>query len=378
MTHTTIGSGPHPTPHTPATTGTDPGASPAPDRSPAVDPVRAPGVDPGRAPGPGPELDPVREARLAGVLRSWWLDERPAWTDPGWWDAPVRAEVRRLLWLPAGPDLAAALADLPRNGVCPAPHADDRVLPGFPTPGHAPGWPCACQVVTAAGWEACAAWVAAGAAEALVDAAGPAPVAFDTGGHQIHDPARDELAPALRSTTGSMGNRITAARSLLAHPALVDLLATGAVSGWAARVVTREVDTLDPDQATTVVTAVCDRIRTRNQSSRRAYNSAEVARITRSTRLRLAGAPDQHIRARAHAQRRVQVLPGTDGMATLIADLAETDAHRIHHRLTALTAALRTGVYQGPRTGPLLSRGCSRWFSVEGSVISSRPRRCSW
>lgn len=38
----------------------------------------------------------------------------------------------------------------------------------------------------------------------------------------------------------------------------------------------------------------------------------------------------------------------------------------------------KVGVYQVPRTGPLLSRGCSRWFSVEGSVISSRPRRCSW
>ncbi len=297
-------------------------------------------------------LDPVLEARLAGVLRSWWLDERPAWTDSGWWDAPIRAEVRRLLWLPAGPDLAGALSDLPRGGSCPAAHTDDRVLPGFPTPGQAPGWPCACQVVTAAGWEACAAWVAAGAAGALVDAAGPAPVEFTTGGQQIHDPARDELAPALRSTTGSMGNRISAARSLLTHPALVDLLATGAVSGWAARVVTREVDTLDPDQAATVVTAVCARIRTRNQSSRRAYNSAEVARITRTTRLRLAGPPDQHIRARAHAHRRVQVLPGTDGMATLIADLAETDAHRIHHRLTALTAALRTDLtgQHDPRT----------------------------
>ena len=296
--------------------------------------------------------DPVVEARLAGMLRSWWLDERPAWTDPGWWDAPVRDEVRRLLWLPAGPDLAAGLSDLPRGGSCPAPHTDDRVLPGFPTPGHAPGWPCACQVVTAAGWDACAAWVAASAAEALIDAAGPAPVAFTAGGQQIHDPARDELAPALRSTTASMGNRITGARSLLAHPALVHLLATGAVSGWAARVVVREVDTLDPDQAATVVTAVCDRISTRSRSSRRAYNSAEVARITRTTRLRLAGPPDQHVRARAHAQRRVQVLPGTDGMATLIADLAETDAHRIHHRLTALTAALRadlTGQHD-PRT----------------------------
>lgn len=35
-------------------------------------------------------------------------------------------------------------------------------------------------------------------------------------------------------------------------------------------------------------------------------------------------------------------------------------------------------VYQVLRTSPLLSRGCSPWFSVEGSVISSRPRRCSW
>jgi hypothetical protein len=104
--------------------------------------------------------------------------------------------------------------------------------PGWPTPGHAPGWPCACQIVTAAAWEGCASWLAAGAAAALVAAAGPDPVEFDVGdGRQrIHDPAREELAHALRTSIPAMGNRIGAARALTAQPQLVGLVESAAIS----------------------------------------------------------------------------------------------------------------------------------------------------
>ena len=129
------------------------------------------------------------EARLHRLLGLWWQDERPAWTDPSWWQATLAEPVRRLLWLPPGPDLVAALAEADGGATCPVDHSEDRPLPGFPVPGRAEGWPCACQVVAAAAWDACCSWVAARSAQALVTAAGRDKVTFRTphAGQQLPD-----------------------------------------------------------------------------------------------------------------------------------------------------------------------------------------------
>ena len=149
-----------------------------------------------------PDADPAREARLDGLLRAWWREERPAWTEGSWWDTTLHEDVRRLLWLAPDPRVATALAGPAPAGPCPMPHADEMMLPDWPTPGHAPGWPCACQIVTAAAWEACASWLDVQSAAALVTAASAEEVEFDVGeGRQrIHDPAREELAHALRTS----------------------------------------------------------------------------------------------------------------------------------------------------------------------------------
>jgi len=285
-------------------------------------------------------VDPAREERLARLLRAWWMDERPAWTAQDWWDAPVRPEVRGLLWLPAGPLLAAAVVAVPRGVSCPDPHVADSP-PGARSPGHTPGWPCACQVVLAAAWEACAAWCAAGATVSLVDAVGPEPVTFDAPlSGQVIDPAREELALALRVTPGSMDNRIGAARALVAHPALLHLVEAGAISSWAARLVVLELGDLTPEQSTEVVADVCERISRRLTSGRRAWNSAEVARAARMARRRICPDGDQGARERAFSRRRVQVFPDRNGMASLVADLDEVSAHRIHRRLSAIANGL--------------------------------------
>ena len=285
-----------------------------------------------------------REARLEALLRSWWRDERPAWTEESWWDATLDEQVRRLLWLAPGPLLVAALTDLPTGDHCPVAHAQDRVLPDWPTPGHAPGWPCSCQIVTAAAWDACASWLATRLAASLVNAAGPEPVSFDiAGGHQqIHDPAREELAHALRSTIPAMGNRIGHARALTEHPQLVALVESAAISAWAGRLVLDHVVGLDQQDAENVIAEVCSRVQHRLSSGRRPYHSAEVNRVARAARLRVCSESVQQARIRAFAARRVTVHATGDGMATLIADLADIDAHRIHRRLTALAAGLES------------------------------------
>ena len=290
-----------------------------------------------------PDADPAREARLDGLLRAWWREERPAWTEGSWWDTTLHEDVRRLLWLAPGPRLATALAGLAPAGPCPMPHADEMVLPDWPTPGHAPGWPCACQIVTAAAWEACASWLAVQSAAALVTAAGAEEVEFDVGeGRQrIHDPAREELAHALRTSIPAMGNRIGAARALTSHPRLVVLVESAAISAWAGRLVLDHVTDLGDQDAARVIEDVASRIHHRLATGRRPYHSAEVNRLARAARLRVCPETAQESRVRAFATRRVVVHPGGNGMATLIADLAEVDAHRIHRRLTAIAAGLQ-------------------------------------
>jgi hypothetical protein len=288
------------------------------------------------------EVADERETRLAALLRAWWQDERPAWTEIDWWDAPVRNEVRSLLWLRAGPRLAAALAAIDHSARCPEPHTGESP-PGRPEPGHATGWPCACMVVLAAAWEACAAWAAAGAAVALVDAVGPEPAVIDVPAtrQQVTDPAREELAHALRMSPTSMGNRISAARGLVCHPQLVELVESAAISPWAARLVVLEVTDLSAAQAAEVADRVCRRVRERLSSGRRAWTSAEVGRAARMARRRLCPDTDRKARQRAFTRRRVQVFPDSNGMSSLVAHLDEADAHRIHRRLSALARGLK-------------------------------------
>ncbi len=297
----------------------------------------------------GDARDGAHDSRLDRLLRAWWLDERPAWTEYGWWDTPVREEVRVLLWLPAGPALATALSSIESPTRCPNPH-DGENLPGLPAPGHAPGWPCACMVVLTAAWEACAAWAAARSAVALVQAAGPSLVVLDIGasGQQVTDPAREELALALRSSPNSMGNRISAARDLVSHPRLVALVESAAISAWAARLVVLELTDLTTEQASHVVDHVCMRVTERLASGRRAWTSAEVGRAARLARRRLCPDSDRSARERAFSRRRVQVFPDKNGMAVLVADLDETDAHRIHRRLSAVARGVMQG--EDPRT----------------------------
>jgi hypothetical protein len=300
------------------------------------------------------EHDRAREAAAPETPVPWaeflsvgeqWATARPDWTEAGWWEATLRDDVRALLWLPVGPALVAALASITpeADGGCALAHAADRML-SQPTPGHAPGWPCACQVVVAAAWQACSAWSEARLMAAVVAAAGPRPVEHAVGGdrgHVIVDPAREELATALRWSPAAMANRITTARAVVAHPPLLGLVAGGAMSGWAARLVIDQLVDLSERDASRVVAETVARVRARLASGRRGWTSAEVGRAARSARLKLCPQTVQEARVRAFSHRRVQVHTGPDGMATLVAQLADVDAHRIHRRLTAIAAGLQ-------------------------------------
>ena len=295
------------------------------------------GADP---PGSGTRgtVSSVEEHTRCG-LRGWWRESRPAWVSDDWYDAPVRPEVRALMTLAPGPALVSAVHAL-ATGSCPAPHHGEA-LPGAPAPGRVAGSPCACQLVVAAAWEACASWIAARGTRSTVDVAGPSLVEHRAAtGQTIVDPAREELALVLSISPTSAHNRIMAARELLSHPDLVELVESGACSPWAARVIVREVACLPDGDARDVVADVVDRIRRRYLSGRRRWTPAELRRATRSARVRAHPDTEEQSRRSAWESRRVAILPGPPGMAVLQALVAETDTLRVHRRLTAIARGL--------------------------------------
>ena len=291
-------------------------------------------------------LRPVDEPRASRIeksayaqLRTWWRELRPGWVSDDWFDAPVRSEVRALMTLAPGPDLVAGVARI-TTGPCSAPHTGEAA-PGDPRLGSAPGWPCACQLVVAAAWEACASWIAARAAVATVEVAGQELIELRTPtGQSIVDPAREELAVVLSISPASAHNRIVAARELLEHPQLVALVESGGCSAWAARVLVLEVASLEGAAASEVVQEVVERVHRRHGTGRRRWTPAEIRRAARAARLRLHPDSEEQVRRSAWQSRRVEVHPGTDGMAYLQAHLDATDALRIHRRLTALAKGL--------------------------------------
>lgn len=279
------------------------------------------------------------EVQVHSHVRQWWLELRPGWVADDWFDAPVRPEVRALMSLAPGPELVAGVSRV-ATGPCSAPHTGEA-FPGDPLPGRVPGWPCACQLVVAAAWDACGSWIAARAAVATIEVAGRDLIEYRTPtGQTIADPAREELAVALSISPTSAHNRIVAARDLLEHPQLLAYVESGGCSPWAARVLVLEVTALEGAQARDVVEDVVERMRRRHRTGRRRWTPAEIRRAARSARLRLHPESEEQVRHAAWQARRVEVHPGADGTAFLQAHLDATDALRIHRRLTALARGL--------------------------------------
>ncbi|MFI0433200.1 MAG: DUF222 domain-containing protein, partial [Candidatus Nanopelagicales bacterium] len=297
---------------------------------------------------PAPERSPWLNAQLSfgvpeGLLRQWWLADKPGWVNPEWYEPDVRPEVRALLDAPPGPELIAALAEVP-GGTCPIDH-DGEQPSGMPAPGRAAGHPCVCQLVVAAAWEACSSWTSAQAARAVVDVAGPAEVVWDTGtgrrGECVVDAAREELAPALRLSTGSAANRIRAAREFAACPEVAELVDEGHLPFWGARLIAGDLSQLaEPDDRRQVGAALGGRVRDRACQGRRPWTSGEQGQVVAHLLLSLGPEALLETRKRARRGRRIEKLQGSHGMATLTGHMDAVDAERIYNRLSALAAGL--------------------------------------
>ncbi|MCB0915042.1 MAG: DUF222 domain-containing protein [Actinobacteria bacterium] len=279
-----------------------------------------------------------------------------AWVRQEWWNAPVRAAVRRLMVLDPGPGLLTALNDVGHQKVCPADHRDPdpRVESAdpIPAPGSSPGWPCACQLVVAAAWQAMTGWIEVEAAAAVIDAGGAETVVATPRGMaaaRVTDPARAELAAVLRLSVSAAASRLHAARELHAHPALVALAADATLLPAAWRAVLGETSNLDDEPRRLVIGDVVAKVEARRRAGRRPWTPGEIRRATKLAVLRLAPEVVADARDSARSRRRVGVSPDSDGMAWLNAYLPDVDAARIFHRLTAAAAAHKADHPDDPR-----------------------------
>ena len=291
----------------------------------------------------------------ADVGDPWRIDAEPgpvpanvaAWVRPEWWSAPIRDEVRALMLLAPGPVLITELARAGRAPTCVAYHGDpDRAVEAadpVPAPGSRPGYPCPCQLIVAAAWQAVASWSEVQAAEAVVDTAGAEPVIVDGpdgfARARAYDPARVELAAVLRLAPESVSGRLAHCRDLHAHPDLAAAAADGTFFPGSWKAVLYETANLPEAARSRVIGHVVDRARARQDADRRPWTPAETRRAVKTAVLTHAAGEAADARDKAQQRRRVSVTPDADGMAWISACIRDLDAHRIYHRLTAAGAA---------------------------------------
>ena len=291
----------------------------------------------------------------AEVEDPWRVDPAPgpvpanvaAWVRPEWWSAPIRDEVRALMLLAPGPELVTELARAGRAPTCVAYHGDpDRAVEAadpVPAPGSRPGYPCPCQLIVAAAWQAVVSWSEVQAAEAVVDTAGASPVVVDGpdgfARARAYDPARVELAAVQRLAPASVSGRLAHCRDLHAHPDLAVAAGDGTFFPGSWKAVLYETANLPEAARSRVIGHVVDRARARQDADRRPWTPTETRRAVKLAVLTLAAGEAADARDKAQQRRRVSVTPDADGMAWISACIRDLDAHRIYHRLTAAGAA---------------------------------------
>ncbi|MCH9815400.1 MAG: hypothetical protein K0U64_02965 [Actinomycetia bacterium] len=271
---------------------------------------------------------------------------RPAWVDPSWYGMNLAPWAITLIGLRTGAPLLENLTKAP-VGHCTSDHRDSARL--GPVRGRHVGLPCECLLVAAAAWEACAQWQHAtgvrratalmGQQAVLATPEGTvAVIDAELGG--VSDPAREELAIVTRASPHSITNRIGVARELAEHPELLDLAEHGACAFWVVRAAIADVRHYPLPEAQRITQTLADRVNRRLRTDLIPWDAADIRRLTKRLVLSLAPKIRHKARQAAKCSRGVKLLPGENGMATLIADLEHTKAHRIFRRLTAVAGSL--------------------------------------
>ncbi len=349
------------------------GAAPESDAASPIEGALAELVSPGRSTVPaavgtegswwprGVDREPPTVDVIDDYLREsgarWWSMNRPGWTEPGWWEAAMLPSVRDLIRLPKGPELLAAVQQVPApdGSRCEFPHphhgeAMDGLAPGEP------GNPCACQIIALAAWATAASWATDRADQAALHALGPTehrpyldPRRPGLG--TISDPAVETVAPALRRSCDSMRHYVAKLRDRVHQPeSLRRAIHDGLLPAWQGDLIMQDLITVDPEGHDLVLDTVIDTLRQRHARGMDTWTFADIRRRTKTVIATL----DEELRRqrdRVHAGRRVAIQRGGDGWSRITADLPSDVAERIFARVTALAAGLDDdGSEPEPRT----------------------------
>lgn len=154
------------------------------------------------------------------------------------------------------------------------------------------------------------------------------------------DPAREDLAVALRVSPISARGRVDTARRVRSLPIVTELVEEGLVAAFTGKLIAGELRTVSAAAAKAIVQLVAGKLRYRHRVGLRAWGWKDIADLIR---LATAALPPEELtesRGRAKAGRRVTVSDDGDGVATIHATICDVDAHRISLRLTAIATGL--------------------------------------
>ena len=286
------------------------------------------------------------EANIANALRTLWLEKRPNWVDPAWYQYPLSGAARSMTTKPAGPELMEMLAkQIP--GRC---GEHEKQLPEGSLERDAPrmatGRPCECLLVVLAAWEACAAWQGAQATQHLVAVMGSKPVnvpsaqAASVGLGALRDPAIEEIAIVWRASPSSVRNRLGNARMLTDHKDLLALVSAGAFPLWVLKRITTLLLPLPSETGQLISEALAQRIRARLSSARAPWTTSQLVGLAKRMVLELSPEDADKARRKANSFRYVSASSGDNGMSLIEALLPEVTVKEIMGHLTRTSRQL--------------------------------------
>jgi hypothetical protein len=172
-----------------------------------------------------------------------------------------------------------------------------------------------------------ASWVNAWEQEAIIAVAGLEPTEVDNFYDGPDSSEREDIATALRLAPQTAQNRIDVARTLVGHlPLVCSALATGEISASHATSIAREVADIIERK---VPLSTIRKIEEIAISHAEFHTPSQVTNKVRATIAKLAPEEFEAQAEEAREDRRVEIYPEKNGMATLIAILPAADAQTV-------------------------------------------------
>jgi hypothetical protein len=190
-------------------------------------------------------------------------------------------------------------------------------------------------------------WLQALMQSAILAVAGAEPTRAESLWSGVDDAEREEVAAALRLSSGTAQNRIDVARALtsrLAHTC--EALANGEISVAHANVIARESATLISNG---VSDEILREVEDRAIAHAEFHTPAQVANNLRTNIAKMAPEEFQVAAEEAKGTRSVILYPEANGMATLVAFLPAPDAQTIYLAIDKLARLKRAKAIEGNR-----------------------------